>query len=111
MRGTIVGNEYIKRESEKDKLRMGGGSWTINLGWLRPGVDKITYITLKDTYSISLKDAMLHGFKREFKGENKLVVPLEYWSYANKPKPVDKPFTPAHEKAKIPVQMSMFNLM
>jgi hypothetical protein len=90
---------------------MGGGSWTINLSWLRPGVDRIKYITLVDTYTISLKDALLHGFNREFNGENKLIVPLEYWNYSRKPKPVEKPFVPAVEKCKKSIQTSIFDIV
>lgn len=108
MKGTIIENEYIKRESEKDKLRMCGGAWTINLGWLKPGVDKIIYITAQDTYRITLDQAILHGFKRKLGNENKLVVPLEHWDYSKKPKPVEKQFSPAHEKAKKLVQTRMF---
>ena len=31
MHGLVDGDIYIKKESEKDKLRMSGGAWTINL--------------------------------------------------------------------------------
>ena len=31
MHGTINDGYYVKKENEKDKLRMSGGAWTINL--------------------------------------------------------------------------------
>ena len=79
MKGIIVKNEYIKHEKEADILRMGGGSWTVNLEWINPEIKTITYITEKNKYQISFEDAIRHGFERHFQGEKKLVIPLKHW--------------------------------
>ena len=81
MKGIITNNgEYIKHEDEKDMLRMGGGSWTINLDWASEGVKVITYITEKNKYQITMEDAIKYGFERTFQGERKLVVPISKWT-------------------------------
>lgn len=79
MKGKIVNNIYYKKEKEKDKLRMSGGSWTINIAWLDNQVDDIVYQTESAIYKITKQEAIDHGFVREFKGELKLVVPIRHW--------------------------------
>ena len=79
MKGVIHNGNYTKHEDEKDILRLGGGSWTINMDWITEGVHSVTYITPTNKYSIQMKDAIQHGFLRVFKGEKKLVVPLKHW--------------------------------
>ena len=70
----------IKKEKESAKLRMGGGSWTINLDkYDLSKYEEIQYITPKCTYRISRADAVEHGFTRYLGGENKLVVPVKHW--------------------------------
>jgi len=70
---------YLKREQESQKLRIGGGSWSINLDELPPTAKQIKYITEEGTYQISVDDALAHGFERMLGGERKLVVPLGKW--------------------------------
>ena len=78
-RGILQGNVYAKTESEKDKLRIGGGSWSINLDTLPKGTQHIKYDTEEATYELSMQDALIKGFTRVLGGENKLIVPLKYW--------------------------------
>lgn len=80
MKGVIKNGEYIKHEDEKDMLRMGGGSWTINLDWVDQGINSITYVTKNKTYHITMEDAIRYGFERIFQGERKLVVPISKWT-------------------------------
>lgn len=77
---TKVGTKLVKKEKESGKLRMAGGSWTINLEELPELIDQIVYITPKHTYTINRADAFEYGFVRYFAGEKKLVVPLNHWS-------------------------------
>ena len=81
--GKIVGNAYIKNEDEKQKLRMGGGSWSINLSEISDLVEEIIYITNKAKYKIDKDVAIAKGFIRSMstKGvvENKLIVPIKHW--------------------------------
>lgn len=73
---------YIKHEDEKNKLRMGGGSWTINLKEVDLSTTpKIGFVTNKGVYRISAEKAIENGFERTLGGERKLVVPIEYWDY------------------------------
>ena len=81
MKGYVKNRVYYKYEKETGKLRMGGGSWSINLDELDlNNVDKIIYITHYAQYEITLPDAMMKGFMRKFKGENKLIVPIKNWN-------------------------------
>lgn len=79
MRGTLIDDCYTKREDESNKLRLGGGSWTINLDDLPDEAQTIVYKTVSGTYVIGRADAFTHGFVRQLGGENKLVVPLKFW--------------------------------
>lgn len=79
MKGIFQNGNYIKHEDEANRLRMGGGSWTINLDWLTQPVERIIYITDKARYEITYVDALKYGFPRNFQGENKLVIPLKNW--------------------------------
>lgn len=71
---------YVKREKEASRLRLGGGSWTINLARVE-GFDVawVNYLTEVAVYRIAWKDANFHGFERELGGEPKLVVPVKFW--------------------------------
>jgi hypothetical protein len=81
MRGIIIDKIYMKIESESQKLRMGEGCWTINLGEISgKQIEEIQYMTPKHIYSISLNDARKKGFIRNFQGELKLIVPIRAWS-------------------------------
>ena len=83
--GKVVGDAYIKNEDENQKLRMGGGSWSIKLDDLTKEVKQILYITEKGKYRIDIDIAMARGFERPFKTknglENKLVVPVKHWKF------------------------------
>lgn len=79
--GQLKGSTWVKHEKEKDKLRMGGGSWTINLDELPIGATAVEYWTDGgDMYTISLSHAHDHGFIRIMGGERKLIVPLKWWT-------------------------------
>ena len=83
MRGIIKDKTYYKKEHEKDKLRLFGGAWTINLDELETTdaiFDKIVYQTSKATYTISVDRAWDVGVVKFFQEERKLIVPLKYWS-------------------------------
>jgi len=80
MKVYIKDRTLIKHEKESSKLRIGGGSWTIQTKWLNDKVDNVLYITPAKQYKISLNEAWENGFIREFQGESKLVVPIKYWS-------------------------------
>ena len=76
MRGFIKNRIYTKLEDETGKLRIYGGAWSINLDDLgKKKINTIVYKTHKDVYSIDMKTAKHIGIKKNFKGENKLVVP------------------------------------
>lgn len=80
MRGTVKDGVYTKLEKESGKLRMSGGSWSINLQDIDLNqIHKIVYQTEKSTYTISAQDAERHGWRTKLGGELKLVVPLKYW--------------------------------
>ena len=83
MKGYVSGKIYYKHEKEADKLRMGGGSWTINLSWIKMGVEEVCYITEIGEYRISFPDAVKFGFRRIFQGEEKLVVPCKNWNFVS----------------------------
>lgn len=78
--GQLKGTTWIKHEKSKDILRMGGGSWTINLDELPVGTKDVEYWTGDTVYTISLADAHDHGFIRIMGGERKLIVPLKWWT-------------------------------
>ena len=76
----IDGDTFVKYEKESGKLRLSGGSWTINLGKINlEDVKYIRYITDRFVYQISSTDATDKGYIRNFRGENKLVVPISNW--------------------------------
>ena len=80
MYGQIEDRHYRKKEDESQKLRLGGGSWTINLDELKDKeIDEITLITKDYEYNISYKTAFSKGFIRVLQGETKLVVPIKHW--------------------------------
>jgi len=80
MHGQIVDRHYRKKEDESQKLRLGGGSWTINLDEIDgKEIDEITLITEKNEYNISYTKAFSNGFIRILQGETKLVVPIKHW--------------------------------
>lgn len=80
MRGILKGDIYSKYEEENQKLRLGGGSWSINIEKLPAGTKVVEYITPVHRYVITLKDAFTHGFTKTLGGERKLVVPIKKWS-------------------------------
>lgn len=73
------GDQWLKYEKEQDKLRIGGGSWSINLDELPDEAETIVYVTEDYGYRISVMGAKLRGFVRVLGGEQKLVVPLKFW--------------------------------
>jgi len=80
MHGLIDGDMYIKKEFEKDKLRMSGGSWTINLDEINnKEIKNIVYFTERNIYRISYNKAFDKGFVKQLAGELKLIVPIKYW--------------------------------
>lgn len=79
MRGVLKDGIYTKSEDENQKLRMGGGSWSINLEELPAAATVIEYITPSGKYSVSRQTAFEHGFIRVLGGERKLIVPLQWW--------------------------------
>ena len=72
-------NVFFKVEQEHNRLRMGGGSWTINLDILPEGIEKVSYITDQAQYTIDMAWAKEKGFERTFQDERKLVVPIKNW--------------------------------
>jgi hypothetical protein len=77
---TIKGTTLIKKEKETAKLRMAGGSWSINLDTLPELVSELKYITEKGTYTITRSKAFSVGFPVVLRGEQKLVVPVVHWT-------------------------------
>lgn len=90
MRGWIQNGIYHKFEDEKQKLRMSGGSWSINLQDIVAARDKgqfvrvVEYETDKAIYRIDFVTATQRGFRVMLGGEAKLVVPLKHWSVISK---------------------------
>ena len=79
--GLITNGTYRKNEDDANQLRMGGGSWSINIAEIEgKDVYMIKYITKERNYLITIDKAIEHGFERTLGGERKLVVPLKYWS-------------------------------
>ena len=80
MRGVLSNGVYTKTEKESGKLRMSGGSWSINLQELDiTTTDQIVYETESATYSISTTDALEHGWQMRLGGELKLIIPIKHW--------------------------------
>lgn len=79
MRQWVENETLFKIEQEYNRLRMGGGSWTINLDLIPHGIKKVVYITDQARYSIDMAWAKEKGFERMFQDENKLVVPIKNW--------------------------------
>ena len=74
-----------KYERESGKLRLSGGSWSINVdNFALDKLSKIVYITERYRYEIQKDDALSGGFFRKFRGENKLVVPISKWEKRSK---------------------------
>ena len=79
-------NILTKKEKESSKLRLCGGSWSINLSEIKEltsinkvKVELIRYVTASHTYEILYEEALAKGFIRTFQGETKLIVPIKYW--------------------------------
>lgn len=76
-----------KKEDEKNKLRMGGTSWSINLDRYKIQDYKLVeYITPLATYKIAVDKALKVGFIRVLGGERKLVVPEKFWTTVERTK-------------------------
>jgi hypothetical protein len=87
MKGYTREQTYYKYEKEGGKLRLAGGSWSVNLADMElDKVNTIKVITSYANYSISIEDAMTKGFQRTFKGEHKLVIPIKYFNIEFKEK-------------------------
>lgn len=88
-RGKFINGTYIKNEYEKDRLRMAGGSWSINLEDILDysSIENVEFRTEAATYRISWERAKKHGFARTLGGEDKLVVPLEFWEVTDNDSP------------------------
>ena len=70
----------IKYEKESSKLRMSGGSWTINVEkFPLAKYHTIRYITRQYVYDIDTEDALANGFFKNLGCEKKLVVPIKHW--------------------------------
>lgn len=80
MHGVIKDDNYVKFEDEKEMLRIADGSWTIKIKELTKDVRYIIYITDKARYGISRAKAEQNGFVRRLGNEEKLVVPLKFWT-------------------------------
>tara|TARA_R100000789_G_C2984153_1_gene144317 strand:+ start:95 stop:358 length:264 start_codon:yes stop_codon:yes gene_type:complete len=83
MYGKIVGKTYLKREHERTKLKLAGGSWSLNMDELTDNVEDIVFTTSKGKYKITYKKAKEKGFYRVFQGETKLIVPQKEWEFFN----------------------------
>jgi len=85
MKLQIKGDVLHKYEKESSKLRIGGGSWTINLTEIGSTyINTFIYETTKATYTISSALAVEKGWEATFKGERKLVVPIKHWEVKEK---------------------------
>lgn len=80
MHGVLKEGVYTKKEDDQQQLRLGGNSWTINLTDLPETAQVIEYITPTTSWAISREDAFEHGFMRILGGEEKLIVPLKWWT-------------------------------
>ena len=80
MKAFIEIRVLYKKEKESGKLKMSGGSWTINMDKFDLDiVDEIHYITEQYAYTIKTNDAKWNGFVKEFQGETKLIVAIKHW--------------------------------
>jgi hypothetical protein len=87
MHGFIENKIYYKKEKESAKLRMNGGSWTLNLTEISQLInkhggypEKIRIITEKYVYEIDYVDAFRSdSFVKFLGGEMKLVIPIKSW--------------------------------
>lgn len=80
MKAIVIADKLIKNEKENSKLKIGGGSWSINLDKIDlSDINEIEYITEKFRYTISTENAIGLGFIRILGGEKKLIVPIKYW--------------------------------
>ena len=86
MHGIINNLIYYKKEKESAKLRMNGGSWTINLAEInqlskKHGLPKkINIVTEKNIYEIDCVDAFKNNtFIKILGGEVKLIIPIKLW--------------------------------
>lgn len=85
MRGVIKDGVYTKYEKESGKLRMAGGSWTVNLkevskeDLIMRRVHTLVYVTEKKRYQIDSRLALDKGFNSpiKFGGEDKFIVPIK----------------------------------
>jgi hypothetical protein len=85
MHGLIQDDYYVKKESEKDRLRMSGGAWSINLDEINnQKITNIVYFTDKYIYRISYEKAFDKGFIKLMAGEKKLIVPIKHWKIERK---------------------------
>jgi len=88
MHGTVDNGIYIKKESEKGKLRNFSkplGSWTINMDEIsNKDIDRIVYFTERYIYRISYKKAFDKGYVKTLAGELKLIVPIKEWKVEDK---------------------------
>jgi len=81
--GAIV-DGYFKREvSGKDLMRI-FDAWSINPAVLKVLTEKdikgLIYTNGNDIYTISLEDAVLKGFEKEFKGGKTVYIPRKFWA-------------------------------
>jgi len=80
--GKIVKGIYYKKEDEKNKLRMGNGSWSINLDDLEgTGWQGACFDTHLGRYAIDRETAWEKGWILELGGEKKLIVPCKLWGF------------------------------
>lgn len=78
-KGFVSGDSYYKYENEKGKLRMFGGSWSINLAFVSADVKQFIFETDKAVYVIDKDTAFKSGIRRVLGGEEKLVIPIRLW--------------------------------
>lgn len=91
IKGYIENGVYRKLEDEKNKLRMSGGSWTLNVDELKKlkqiqkqGIDSFELTTKTKIYTIDKELAKVKGFRKILGGEDKLVVPIKHWDVKEK---------------------------
>ncbi len=82
--GYLQDGIFVKHEKEKDRLRMAGGAWSINLKEMPQSTVSVRYVTEDKVYTIDVDKARKNGFIRVFMNEPKLVVPLKHWLIGNK---------------------------
>jgi hypothetical protein len=82
--GTVVNGVYIKNEKEKDKLRK-FDAWSLNSSdWEDKPVKSLKVKTDRHVYEMPIEVALKHGFRQEFNGESKLILPMRLWSIDGK---------------------------